>query len=152
MPTPPPGLTSFSSSYYETHTRTASEPEGDCAWVTDIPETFHGEIYDYWAEVEDWRLHDFDPVQEADKRKDGDAFVTCVRENPDSFPCAAAFWDHVLDVVLRYEPSESGGSDGNRDGNGDGNEQSNGRLAVPEGLGVAMTVAGTLFLGAIAEL
>ncbi|SPN99241.1 uncharacterized protein DNG_02278 [Cephalotrichum gorgonifer] len=37
-PTIPPSLAEFSSSFYETASRTATATESDCAWVTEMPE------------------------------------------------------------------------------------------------------------------
>lgn len=54
FPTPGPSLPEFSSSYYQTASRTANNPDGDCAWVTSVPEALYTEVIDYNLEVLEW--------------------------------------------------------------------------------------------------
>lgn len=54
LPAEPTVIGDFSSSYYETVSRTASETYNDCAWITEMPESMYTEYTDYADEVVDW--------------------------------------------------------------------------------------------------
>lgn len=58
IPTPPASIPDFSSSYYETASRTATDLAGECAWVTDIPESLYTDVADYNQEILDWLQDD----------------------------------------------------------------------------------------------
>lgn len=54
FPAEPSSFEEFSSSFYETASRTASETYLDCAWVTEMPESLYTEFTDYGDELIDW--------------------------------------------------------------------------------------------------
>lgn len=58
FPAEPPSLPKFSSSYYETAPRTARNPDGECAWVTEVPKSLYTEVIEYNLEVLDWFRRD----------------------------------------------------------------------------------------------
>ncbi|MBE3042692.1 hypothetical protein IMZ48_08985 [Candidatus Bathyarchaeota archaeon] len=145
MPTPPPELNTFSSSFYETHTRTADDPARECDWIAEIPSSFNSAIYDYWNETDEWRFDRFDRIQEADKVDDIRAYIVCVEENPDSFPCAEDFWGHTLDVVI--EVHDAAYQDSIADADGD--ESIGGRATLHRTFGVSVAVAIFMLSGAV---
>lgn len=54
LPAEPTVIGDFSSSYYKTASRTASEAYNDCAWITEMPESMYTEYTDYADELVDW--------------------------------------------------------------------------------------------------
>lgn len=58
LPAEPSSFEEFSSSFYETATRTASETYLDCAWVTEMPDSAFTEFTDYADELVDWLKED----------------------------------------------------------------------------------------------
>ena len=145
MPTPPPGLSTFSSSFYETHTRTADDPTRECGWIAEIPESFNSAIYDYWNETDTWRYDRFDVIQEWERIDEVEAYIACVGENPDSFPCAEDFLGHTLDVVI--EIHDAAYQDSIADAEGD--QSIGGRATLHQAFGVSMAVAISMLFGAV---
>ena len=145
MPTPPPELSTFSSSFYETHTRTADDPARECGWIAEIPSSFNSAIYDYRNETDAWRFDRFDRTQEADKVDEVEAYIGCVRENPESFPCAEDFWGHTLDVVI--EVHDAVYQDSIADAEGD--QSIGGRATLHQIFGGSVAVAISMLSGAV---
>ena len=119
LPTQPPEFSAFSSSYYDTHPRTAEDPLWDCAWISEIPKDYDDLAFDYWNETYEWFYHTFDPVQERDEFDAQRAYQSCIRENEDRIPCAVDFESYVLDSVasvfdrpVQDESAKSGAAKG----------------------------------------
>ena len=69
MPTEPAKLRDFSSSYYETASRTASDGGVECAWMTEVPEELYTEVTNYTDDLLEWwaglKEEDVKEVEEA---------------------------------------------------------------------------------------
>ncbi|KAL2106480.1 hypothetical protein VUR80DRAFT_6674 [Thermomyces stellatus] len=66
-PTLQPALANYSTSYYETHARTAAEPERDCGWITDLPGDFRVRVVEWWwRDFTEWRFNNSAPVEHPD--------------------------------------------------------------------------------------
>ena len=60
MPQPPKIFEEFSSSYYETATRTATDDYQDCAWITALPESAQKPWVKYSKDVLHWMVDNQD--------------------------------------------------------------------------------------------
>lgn len=105
LPTDPPGYSSFSNSYYESHPRTADLPELECAWFSELPEDLDDETLKTQNETEEWfhRLESGEDPVMYDKLMD---FVQCaIAGDLNRFPCQEEYDSYVLEVEERAETS-----------------------------------------------
>lgn len=134
-----PEHTSFSSSYYEDHPRTAHYPVYECDWIAEIPEDLDEAAMESYNKTDEWFLA-IDPHDDKEIYNYVKLYEECVLENSEYIPCRVELDDYRLGVVKRTERAKS-----QEDAEGEDAESGGGRgMEFLEAPGIAACVVATI--------